>query len=156
VLVATLIKVQIERIVRESMLAITSATRPLEVGGVLLGRIQPGLPTIVDLIGPGPLARATATSFEPDYEYQQAEVDRLFQDYGSDLAYLGDWHSHPGGRCHPSVTDLRAMLAIRGTAEAQCPDPVMVIVGGPRNRTTKAFAFDGLEALAEVPMCVVG
>jgi integrative and conjugative element protein (TIGR02256 family) len=142
--------VQIRASVLDQMLKMSVEAHPCEVGGVLLGPTKTPHPTVTILIGPGPESDATTTAFEPDYAYQQAELDRLFREHHGEIAYLGDWHSHPAGRCEPSPRDLRAMMSIRDAREARCPKPIMIISGGQDGRTTKAFVFATANELVEV------
>jgi hypothetical protein len=57
--------------------------------------------------GPGAKATHAADWLELDYDLllqQQRELDRA----GSDVCYLGEWHTHPTGGVHrPSTGDLR-------------------------------------------------
>lgn len=139
---------------RDAIFGMCAAGRPLEVGGVLLGTDCSGYRVVTDLIGPGPMSRATPTSFEPDYAFQQEEVDRLYEANAGDLTYIGDWHSHPGGRCRPSSIDRDAMVTIRTSPDARCPDPIMMIIGGRRNETMKAFVLDIRGQICELPVQV--
>jgi integrative and conjugative element protein (TIGR02256 family) len=150
-----LIEVEIDRVVVESILSTAHDSRPFEVGGVLLGSANRDNPRITNLIGPGPSSRATRVSFEPDYTYQQAELDRLFEEHGGNLAYFGDWHSHPRGNCSPSKTDVRTLLQISSATEAQCPDPVMIICGGRAGNVFRSFRLEGTAA-REYQMRIVG
>lgn len=138
--------VEIDRAIARTILAAAHASKPFEVGGVLLGPPTDGQNRITSLIGPGPNSRATRVSFEPDYDYQQAQLDELYERHGGHLAYVGDWHSHPTGACSPSHTDVRALLAIRSDVEARCPDPVMIICGGRTGRSFRAYRLDGVRA----------
>ena len=102
---------------------------PLETGGVLLGRPTPsGEPHIVELIGPGPDARRTPTTFDPDTDWQQDQLDAAFAATPG-LSYLGDWHSHPNGVPRPSGLDQRAARAIGDDPLALQAEPLMLIVG---------------------------
>jgi integrative and conjugative element protein (TIGR02256 family) len=101
---------------------------PNETGGVLLGHSN-GLDMVVShVIGPGPGATHEPTRFEPDHEWQAERVAELWIRDPS-LEYLGDWHTHPGGSATPSKLDKSALEVIAGSADAQQPRPVMVILG---------------------------
>jgi integrative and conjugative element protein (TIGR02256 family) len=127
-----------------------SRHRPLETGGVLLGRrTEDGARLVTYAIDAGDQARRTRTSFEPDYRWQQARMLEVY-DRLSDLEYLGDWHSHPGGRAFPSRTDVTLLASIRAATMARCPDPVIVILGGRRQWRFRAFELDDRERLRGV------
>jgi len=44
--------------------------------------------------------------------------------------YVGEWHYHPGGRPTPSGTDIASMRSISINKSYQCPEPILVILGG--------------------------
>ena len=44
--------------------------------------------------------------------------------------YLGEWHFHPYESPHPSQTDIEQMKRIASSALYQCPEPLLLIVGG--------------------------
>ncbi len=48
--------------------------------------------------------------------------------------YLGEWHYHPGGSPAPSGTDIVSMREISVDPAYQCPEPVLVIIGGRPSR----------------------
>lgn len=45
--------------------------------------------------------------------------------------YLGEWHFHPGGAAEPGPTDTEQMAKIMQSASYKCPEPVLLLVGGP-------------------------
>lgn len=106
---------------------------PLETGGILLGRwVEAKRATITQMIGPGPRAKHCRASFEPDYEFQEAEIAKAHASADLGCEYLGDWHSHPRGPLSPSSTDMRVLHKIASYPAARCKDPTMCIIsGGP-------------------------
>lgn len=129
-----------------------ASARPLETGGVLLGRsLQDGTRIITAVINAGHNSTATATAFEPDYKWQQNVLNNAFAG-DPDLQYLGDWHSHPGGRVVPSSTDVQLLATIRAEPLALCPNPVMLICGGRRSWESRAFGFSARGAVIRVPL----
>ena len=107
---------------------------PRETGGILLGQgLPPNKSLVTHIIGAGPLARHRKSTFEPDYQFQEAEITKIFLSTGGSCDYLGDWHSHPKGGPHPSHMDIQVLRRIREHGAARCERPVMCIVsGGPR------------------------
>lgn len=101
---------------------------PLETGGILLGQWAGTLATVTDVIGPGPGARHERRNFEPDQTWQVGEVARLWEAGGGQIAYLGDWHTHPNGRPRLSSEDRAAARLIAASREARCRRPIMVVV----------------------------
>lgn len=109
---------------------------PQETGGILLGwRTSRTEVVVTHLVGPGPLAERTATSFKPDADWQQDRIDEVYEASGRTVAYLGDWHTHPKGTPVLSRTDLRTLRRIARHGDARMPQPVMaVLAGGPEWR----------------------
>jgi integrative and conjugative element protein (TIGR02256 family) len=106
---------------------------PSETGGILLGRwVEAERAIITQIIGPGPHAKHRRASFEPDYEFQEAEIAKAHASADLGCEYLGDWHSHPRGPLSPSSTDMRVLHKIASYPAARCKDPTMCIIsGGP-------------------------
>lgn len=106
---------------------------PRESGGVLLGFVaESGEPVVTHSIGPGPKAVHSAWNFIPDYEYQLAEIARLYEACNRQLEYLGDWHTHPGGVARLSEKDLSTLRRIARHKAARASRPLMVILApGP-------------------------
>jgi integrative and conjugative element protein (TIGR02256 family) len=111
------VTVTIRDTVLTELFAEADAQVPRETGGILMGRWQsPAVVHVTDAIGPGPRARHTRTSFRPDYDFQEAEIARIYRDTARTSTYLGDWHSHPGGVAAMSERD-------RATLERICTEP---------------------------------
>lgn len=77
-----------------------------ETGGTILG-VRRGTEFIgVINIPAGSAARRTAVNYSPDTAWQQEIVDVVTQRLRH-LAYIADWHIHPGSFDRPSSHDLR-------------------------------------------------
>ena len=106
------------------------AFAPLETGGAFFGYFADnGDVVVTDLIDAGSDAKRSRYSFEPDQDYQLAEIERLFILSNGKTTYLGDWHSHPNSFPSLSRKDEKTLLNIALSTEARCPYPVMVVVG---------------------------
>jgi len=103
---------------------------PLETGGVLMGYVQGSEAVITNWIAAGPQARHSRSYFEPDYEFQEDEISRIYRASGRVTTYLGDWHSHPGGTLALSRTDRRTLRRISNHSKARAKQPLMMIVAG--------------------------
>ena len=134
----------IPRNILESIVAEADLLSPRETGGVLLGfRKDPDNIVITDMIGPGPNAKHHRFTFEPDYEFQEKEIAKMYMLRGS-IEYLGDWHSHPLGSIMPSEKDKSVLRKIASHDPARCRRPVMCIMAGGRpDWTPSAWEFDG-------------
>jgi integrative and conjugative element protein (TIGR02256 family) len=110
---------------------------PNETGGVLLGHQTPADrfgAVVRHLVGPGPAAVHKPRRFEPDHEWQAAQVAQLWTRDQS-LEYLGDWHTHPSGSVDLSPMDRDALRVIAASPDADQPHPVMLVVALHPNRS---------------------
>lgn len=111
------------------ILRAAATCKPQETGGLLLGRRLADTIHISHVIGGGPGAISTTTSFVPDRDWQYDRIDELFQETRGRIEYLGDWHTHPGGNPLPSRTDRALLRSTARNPACRCPMPVMIIVG---------------------------
>ena len=105
-----------------------------ETGGVLLGYwgCGAGDAVVTHSIGPGPGSFHGKRKFIPDWDYQFAEIARLYQESDRLLHYLGDWHSHPAGSGLLSAIDRKTLGTIARAKGARVAHPIMlVLAGGP-------------------------
>lgn len=104
--------------------------RPWEVGGWLLGFADGDELVVTHATPPGapgsPLhVRISGRGHRPHF-------DRLWDETGGVVTYLGDWHSHPGGPAAPSDRDRRAVQMIASDPDFATPRPLIVIAATPR------------------------
>lgn len=123
------------RPVRDEVVAQVLEHDSLETGGILLGYIAlsriadgPGDVVVVDAVGAGPRAEHYEHSFEPDHDWQVAELAERYERSGGVAGYVGDWHSHPHGASVPSRQDLRTMRSIARHVPARLDRPTMLIL----------------------------
>ena len=116
-------------------------TFPFETGGVLLGGRANGDFVVSTVVGAGPAARHSRSTFEPDQDWQSDAIARLWNDHGGGLEYLGDWHSHPGGLPRPSGRDRDVLELIAADTGARCPTPVMLIIAIDSSGRVRPAAF---------------
>lgn len=116
-----------------SMKMLAADKFPLETGGMLLGYTADNQEVVLThLIGPGPNARHNRYSFEPDADYQQLQLERLYHTYEGQFSYLGDWNTHPSGVAVLNTTDKQTLEKIAKTPSSQNNHPIMAILaGGP-------------------------
>lgn len=82
----------------------------------------------------------TRFSFDPDQQWQENQLARLYRGSGGGISYLGDWHSHPGGRAKLSSQDRKVGRLIATAPSARCPHPVILIFGtSPTHIESAAF-----------------
>lgn len=111
----------------EAMVAEASQAAPNETGGMLLGweNVERNEIVIWTVLGPGPSAMHTPTSFKPDGAWQQDELAATYTRTDGLITYLGDWHVHPNGGFALSRRDHRTMAKTASHSEARCPRPLM-------------------------------
>ena len=124
------------------MQSLASGKYPLETGGLLIG--YTGGPAgddvvIAAIIGPGPGAHHTETTFEPDHEYQTEEIARIYRASKGVNTYLGDWHTHPDTAADLSRRDKRTLKHIASHRAARVDRPIMAILGEGPSWTIKAW-----------------
>src|SRR5688572_17426298 len=88
---------------------------PLETGGVLIGYSGGSRGddvVVVAVSGPGPGANHAALTFNPDHEYQTAEIAREYLASKGVNTYLGDWHTHPRSAAELSRRDKKTLRHI--------------------------------------------
>lgn len=114
----------------ERMLAECVRATPVETGGVLAGRYSADRTTAVVTHMSGPPKDSQQGRF-----WLLRGVSGL-RDWLEGLwkkraaFYLGEWHFHPNSGPAPSPTDRAQMEAVSLSSRYNCPEPLLVIVGG--------------------------
>lgn len=104
---------------------------PNETGGVLIGYWASDAEAVIaTMIEGGPKAKRTRTRFVPDSEFQNARIEKIYQESNQSLAYLGDWHTHPLGRLALSPTDKTTLRRISSYPDARANTPIMLLLAG--------------------------
>jgi integrative and conjugative element protein (TIGR02256 family) len=130
------------RRVLKQMKALANEKFPLETGGVLIGYTggtHGEQVVIVAITGPGPSAQHTKITFEPDHDYQTAQIADVYRTSKGASTYLGDWHSHPNSAAYLSRRDKKTLRHIGSHRPARLDRPVMVILGEGSPWTLKAW-----------------
>lgn len=126
----------------EELFSLADEWFPLETGGILVGYLVEGADEAVvcSVVGPGPDARHSPTTFEPDGPFHREQLAHAYASSGRVHGYLGDWHSHPHGEPILSWRDQRTLCSIARTPDARAPRPIMFVTGG-----TSVWESDVLE-----------
>lgn len=136
--------IELPKAVRVAIETEVASSPTVETGGILIGRIEGNKALIVRATGPGPNAKRTASVFERDIEFAQAELDA---EAGKGLGnrYVGEWHSHLVASPEPSGRDVLSMTGIAEASNYATDCPVMMICGfDPKSSTIgdlKAWVF---------------
>lgn len=116
------------------------SAKGLETGGILVGTYNEAhdVASISDASGPPRDSKSGSTWFYRGVQGLQAWLRRLWT---GNCYYLGEWHFHPRAQPKPSETDVNQIREISCSAAYQCPEPLLIIVGGeaPGNWEVAAF-----------------
>jgi integrative and conjugative element protein (TIGR02256 family) len=117
---------------------------PNETGGVLMG-YWPSESTVVitQVIGPGSNARHARYAFDPDLDFHDREIERVYTESERISTYLGDWHTHPHGGNGTSQRDRKTLLNIACAPEARAPKPLMAILSIRRDCALAVWHWEG-------------
>lgn len=101
-----------------------------EVGGILAGHYSAtrDFAIVTHISGPGADSKSGKSWFDRGVKKLQEWIDGLWHSSGA--YYLGEWHFHPNSMPTPSETDTKQMAKIAVDEKYNCPEPVMIIVGG--------------------------
>ena len=105
---------------------------PNETGGVLVGSRDRSrkILYVVDALPSPPDSEELKTSYIRGTEGLSEEVDRIMRVTGSNLDYIGEWHSHPDGHSvEPSASDRKLLNWIRAGMEKAGETGLMCIIG---------------------------
>ena len=100
-----------------------------ETGGILMGVYNEKLDTAtVTRIVDAPIdSRRGRNWFHRGISGLQVLILALWSRRGY---YLGEWHYHPQGSPEASAVDIRQMKEIASSRGYQCPEPILLIIGG--------------------------
>lgn len=108
---------------------------PNETGGILVGCYSEDLKfaTISNMLGKSKNSILRRSSFtRKGQDYLQA-LDQLWSE---NQYYLGEWHYHPLSSPSPSSRDTETMIKLSIDKGLNCPEPVLIIIGGNKNAWT--------------------
>jgi integrative and conjugative element protein (TIGR02256 family) len=115
---------------RDAILAEVQSSLAAETGGILLGYIDGNRTAVVlRATGPGPNAQKSASGFDRDVEFVQAELDSASRELGPQGLYIGEWHSHLEKAPEPSPRDVMSMCGIAEAPNYATRCPVLIIAG---------------------------
>jgi integrative and conjugative element protein (TIGR02256 family) len=113
----------------EAALRSEAACHPdAETGGLLLGYWSGDVVIIADVIGPGPDAIRSRTTFSPDHRWQTVQLAERYEASGRCHTYVGDWHTHPGGTGQLSRRDRRTLASIARHPASRAPKPLFAVL----------------------------
>lgn len=100
-----------------------------ETGGIIVGYYTKNLDcaVITDISLSPPDSKHGYSWFYRGITGLQHWLDRL---WNNRKYYLGEWHFHPYASASFSQTDTSQMLKIATNKDYQCPEPLLLIIGG--------------------------
>lgn len=122
-------EVQVEDMAKHVMLHLCENAGGHETGGILIGHYDSSRVRAV-------ITEATARPVDSEsgrFAFRRGKAglrELLHQRWCHGSHYLGEWHFHPGGSARPSFCDERAMVRISKSPRYECPEPILLIVGG--------------------------
>jgi len=125
-------EVSISEQIVEAIRAIIKSANGLETGGILIGRYSPDHKTAIinHITGPPKDSKAGSTWFVRGVKGLETLLKRF---WSKNEYYLGEWHYHPNASASPSMQDISQMKEISRSIHYQCPEPVLLIIGGDYN-----------------------
>lgn len=136
-------RVELSHEVIERMRTIAIEHAPNEVGTSLVGSYSDDgrTATINELAPLTPDSRGTRTTFVRGVVGLADYFSKLLNGSRGRRHYVGEWHSHPNGSVSPSPTDDCNQLAIANEVKTDCPEAVLVIVGGEVTAFSEVAVF---------------
>jgi len=114
------------------MIEMTAAHHPHEIGTSLVGSYSDdGFDALVSDMAPlSPDSMSSQSTFVRGTKGLRAFFSRVWVAFAGNRFYVGEWHSHPNGSPVPSRLDDSNQLAISRDRKTNCPESILIIVGG--------------------------
>ena len=118
------------------------ALAPVETGRILVGHYNDALDLalVTDASKRPPDSESGRFWLMRGMSGLQGWLDRLWSS-SKRRYYLGEWHFHPGGPPEPSPTDVEQMGKIARSPSYNCPEPVLLLVGGAAQERSDARVY---------------
>jgi integrative and conjugative element protein (TIGR02256 family) len=129
--------IRIKQLFVEDILNRCDKSLPNETGGILVGSYidNYSCANISKVLKAPPDSRSGPTWFHRGTKGVKLQLDRLWKE--KKQYYIGEWHFHPNNSSNLSFQDIRQMKAISINKKYNCPEPILLIVGG----NTKHWEF---------------
>jgi integrative and conjugative element protein (TIGR02256 family) len=125
------------------MVSLAQEYVPREIGTSLIGSYTPdGFDAVVLGIAPVPSdSKGQRGAFQRGVRGLKCFFRALFEASHGEKHYVGEWHSHPFGPCTPSPTDDANQNAISNSSKTNCPESILIILGGDLLRKPETSVF---------------
>ena len=116
---------------------------PNEVGTSLVGYYSDNgfEASVLELAPLSPDSKGSRTSFYRGVAGLRNFFTKLRKTFSGGRYYVGEWHSHPDGGPTPSGTDNRNQLKIAKDTKTDCPECILIIIGGANSNFDKIGVF---------------
>ena len=116
---------------------------PNEVGTSLVGYYSDNgfEASVLELAPLSPDSKGSRTSFYRGVAGLRNFFTKLRRTFSGRRYYVGEWHSHPNGEPIPSDTDNRNQLEIAKDTKTDCPECILIIIGGTDSNFNKIGVF---------------
>jgi integrative and conjugative element protein (TIGR02256 family) len=129
----------------QSLEAECSKAYEMETGGILIGYYSDDRLTAVITEATSPPKDSTFGNywFVRGVAGLKTLLTRRWKNVVHRTYYLGEWHYHPADHVTPSDDDFRQMVVIGKSANYQCREPIMLIIGQKYNemRPIRAYVY---------------
>lgn len=117
--------------VLQQILSLSQRAGDVETGGILVGYYTRKHDCAIVTMSSSapPDSRSGKCSFYRGVQGLQKWLTTLWN-LGRRRYYLGEWHFHPAGHPRPSGTDIAQTRRNAEDKSYNCPEPIMLIVGG--------------------------
>lgn len=123
-----------------------------ETGGIMVGHDRGWSMDVTGIGAPGPLAVHETTRFNRDLTYASEVAADAWQRDRSQ--WIGEWHTHPGGRRAPSRFDLQTYASLLRNPSLRLNRLIAVIVT-PSPRIAAAVWIVTRWSVNPVRICVI-
>ena len=105
---------------------------PNEVGTSLVGCYSDDgfKASVLELAPLSPDSKGSRTSFHRGVVGLRNFFRKLRKKFSGRRYYVGEWHSHPNATPIPSNTDNQNQLEIAEDMKTECPECILIIIGG--------------------------
>lgn len=150
--------------ITSSALATVSAEvgtwRLRETGGILIGYWSNDQSAVIThAVGPGPSARHSRFTFEPDSKFSQEQLNLIYWRSGGQLSYIGDWHTHPMGSLVPSESDSETTFGVAADPDYRVLLPILLLCRQSffrRQWQARAFVYSSDRTYYEAVIALTG
>ena len=120
----------------KKMTYICNQSYPNETGGIIIGQYSEDCLTanISEITSPTIDTVKRRFSLKRGINGLKEKLDALWE---NNNYYLGEWHYHPNASATPSKTDINQMIALSKYEKLNCPEPILIIIGGNKTNWTK-------------------